>query len=274
MSSQSRASPGFCFITSRSSSSGIAHLNLLASLLEYVAEVLLALEVAETLAADDALRPFLCDNVVELVHVQRTAALVDEGADAVFESFALFLVLQSVMVMVVAMSFLVVNVVVMVMMLVVVIVVVMMMVVVFFLLFLAFDALNPSCGCGNLLEVEFVGVEQLVKIDVAIVACDDVGVRLKLAQYSLYAGKLFGSDLRSLVEENLVAELHLLYDEAGEVFLTDVVLCEVVASGKLVLEAQSVNDGDDGVEFGNAFSGEVGIDAVRLEPARRCRLLR
>ena len=86
-------------------------------------------------------------------------------------------------------------------------------------------------------------------------------MRLQLAQYSLYAGKLFGSDLRSLVEENLVAELHLLYDEAGEVFLTDVVLCEVVASGKLVLEAQCVNDGDDGVEFGNAFSGEVGIDA-------------
>ena len=208
--------------------SGIAHLNLLASLLEYVAEVLLALEVAETLAADDALRPFLCDNVVELVHVQRTAALVDEGADAVFESFALFLVLQPVMVMVVAMSFLVVMLlVVMVMMLLLVLIIVVMVVVmllgrVFFLLFLAFDALNPSCGCSNLLEIEFVGVEQLVKIDVAIVACDDVGVRLKLAQYSLYAGKLFGSDLRSLVEENLVAELHLLYDEAGEVFLTDV----------------------------------------------------
>ena len=118
--------------------SGIAHLNLLASLLEYVAEVLLALEVAETLTADDALRPFLCDNVVELVHVQRTAALVDEGADAVFESFALFLVLQSVM-MVMAMSFLVV------MLLVVIVVVMVMMVVMLFLLFLAFDALNPSC---------------------------------------------------------------------------------------------------------------------------------
>ena len=80
------------------------------------------------------------------------------------------------MVMVVAMSFLVA------MLLVVIVVVMVMMVVMFFLLlFLAFDALNPSCGCGNLLEVEFVGIEQLVKIDVAIVACDDVGVRLQLA---------------------------------------------------------------------------------------------
>ncbi len=65
---------------------------------------------------------------------------------------------------------------------------------------------------------------------------------------------------RSLVEQNLRAELHLLYYETGEVVVAYFVACKVVATGKLIAQTQCIHHGDDAVEACRPLFGEVRVE--------------
>ena len=82
--------------------------------------------------------------------------------------------------------------------------------------------LYPSCRHRHLVEVEQVGVDDFVKVYVAVVAFQNLGLRLQGTHDLLDMGKLFGGDLGGLVDEDDVAELYLLDDEVLKVFLVDV----------------------------------------------------
>lgn len=69
----------------------ISQTNLLASLLEYIADVRFILKPADTLAADDFLRPFAADEIIKEVQVESFSALIDERLYSVFQSFATLL---------------------------------------------------------------------------------------------------------------------------------------------------------------------------------------
>ena len=129
-----------------------------------------------------------------------------------------------------------------------VVVVVVMVVIALF----ALHGLNPSGGGGHLVEVERVGVDDLAELHVAIVALVDGRLRLYLADDGLQVCHLVGRNHVGLVEQDDVAKLNLLDNQAGEVFLV-VISLEVVAQSKLVAHAQGVDHGHDGVEARHAI---------------------
>ena len=128
--------------------------NLLSCLFEEIAFVILVTEVADTLGANHILWPLLCDEMVETVDVQRSAAIVHEGSDAVFFGLALLIVMMMVVMVFVLVMLVFVVVMVLVLLLVVVAAVVLLLVV--FNVF--FDGADPGGGSGDLLEVEEAGV--------------------------------------------------------------------------------------------------------------------
>ena len=150
------------------------HLNLLSGLLKDIAGVLFATEIADALGANDAAGPVACHKVVEAGEVHGAAAVIDKGADAIFQHLALAVV------MVVAVAMLVVAVVAVVM----VMVVVMMFMFVFIaiLIFLSVVVLylaDPGSRGGHALEIEHPGVDDFLQGHVAEVAGDDFCVGLQ-----------------------------------------------------------------------------------------------
>ena len=78
---------------------GIADADLFAGLFKDVAGILFVVEVADSLGADDAFRPFAGYEFVEESEVKRTATVVDIGADAIFLSLTLIMMMVVVMLM-------------------------------------------------------------------------------------------------------------------------------------------------------------------------------
>jgi hypothetical protein len=78
---------------------GIADADLFAGLFKDVAGILFVVEVADSLGADDAFRPFAGYEFVEESEVKGTATVIDVGSDAVFLGFTLIMVMVVVMVM-------------------------------------------------------------------------------------------------------------------------------------------------------------------------------
>ena len=68
---------------------GIAQRYLAACLFEDIADVLLALEITDTLGTDNALRPLAGYKLVEQTEIQRTTGIINKSADAVFFGLAL-----------------------------------------------------------------------------------------------------------------------------------------------------------------------------------------
>lgn len=104
-----------------------------------------------------------------------------------------------------------------------------MMLVFFFVLLhfveMLFNLLHPCRGCGECVEVKGVCVEQHVKVNIAVVAVDDLRLWLQCVEYFAYASKLLRCHLTCLVKQDDVAELNLLYDEVLDVLFGDVLLC-------------------------------------------------
>ena len=147
------------------------HLNLLSGLLKDIAGVLLAAEIADALGANDAAGPVACHKVVEAGEVHGAAAVIDKGADAIFQRLALAVV------MVVAVAMLVVAVVAVVM-----VMVVMMFVLVLIAIFLSVIVLylaDPGSRGGHALEIEHPSVDDFLQGHVAEVAGDDFCVGLQ-----------------------------------------------------------------------------------------------
>ena len=286
---------------------GGLELELTACLLEEVGHVGVVAEVAETLGADDAARPLLRYEIVELVHVEGRAAAIDEGSDAVFLNLAalmlmmmvvmmpsdflvvtvmvfilvmvfvivmvmsmfvlvvVFVIVMMVLMLVVVMVFVIVVMMVSVLIIVVVVVIVVMVsvfvIVVAFLMVMlglagvllgGLDALDPAGGGRHLVVVEQTGVQQLVELDVSVVALDDFGLRLKLADDGLYAFEFLRRHFRRLVEEDCVAELNLLNYKIFDVFLVDVLHHEGVAAVELALHSHRIDHRHDVVEPADA----------------------
>ena len=105
---------------------GIADADLLACLFKDVADILFVVEVADSLGADDAFRPFAGYEFVEESEVKGTATVIDVGSDAVFLSLAL-IVMMVVVMLVTMMVFVLIMVFIVVMMIFIMVVMVMML---------------------------------------------------------------------------------------------------------------------------------------------------
>ena len=146
------------------------HLNLLSGLLKDIAGVLLAAEIADALGANDAAGPVACHKVVEAGEVHGAAAVIDKGADAIFQRLALAVV------MVVAVAMLVVAVVAVVMVMVVMFVFVLIAI---FLSVIVLYLADPGSRGGHALEIEHPSVDDFLQRHVAEVAGDDFCVGLQ-----------------------------------------------------------------------------------------------
>ena len=228
---------------------GITDADLLTSLFEDVADIAFVLEVADTLGADDALGPFASHELVEESQIEGTATIVDIGANAVFLSLALIVVMVVVMVLVAMMVFVLMMmfvVVVMVMMLMLVVVIVIIFIIIFVVVLL--DLLNPCGGSRYSVEVEHVGIQDLIELYVAVVAVDNLGLGLKGSYDFSDAPQFLRAHFGGLVQEHDVAEFNLLDDEVLNILLVDVLAGEVETAAELVSHAEGINDGHDAVE--------------------------
>ena len=125
---------------------------------------------------------------------------------------------------------------------------VLIVVVIIIVVVVTFYLLNPGGRGGHLLEVELLGVDQLLHRDVAVVALYDVGLGLDGTDNAAHLGQLLPGHLGGLVQQDGVAELYLLDDQVLDVLLVDVLAQQVVAALELVAHTQGVDDGDDAVE--------------------------
>ena len=141
---------------------------MFACLLENVADVGLILEPADALGADDALGPFAGHELVEESDVEGTAGIVNIGPDTVFLSFTFVMVVMMVVMSMLVFMFM--------FMLMLVFIIVVVIIIVFVM---ALHFLNPGGGGGYFIEVEQVGIDNLVEVYVAIVGVDNLGLGLQ-----------------------------------------------------------------------------------------------
>ena len=141
-------------------STRIAQLHLLASLLEDVTHLFFTLEPADSLHTDDIARQLASHKLIETSQVERCPSKIDKSADAIFLNLTTFVV----MVMMVVMTLLV------------VVVMVIVMVIIFIM---AFHLLDPCRRGGYLVKIEHTGIQNLVEVDVAVVALNDLRLGLE-----------------------------------------------------------------------------------------------
>ena len=123
-------------------------------------------------------------------------------------------------------------------------------------------------------------VQNLIQVDLAIIALDNLSLRLKRTNYLLYLSELRRTHLRRLVKKNDVTELYLLDDEALQVLLTYLVTHERISALELVAHTQRIHHGHYAVESRDAVLYELhahGRDAAdglgdRLRLANAARL--
>ena len=149
------------------------------------------------------------------------------------------------------MFLMVIIVIVVVMVMVMVIVVVIVVVIMLWSAFL--DLLNPGGRGGDRFVVKGTGVDDAVKIDVGIVAADNLCPGLQGTNDGLYTSQFVGCHLGGFVEEYLVAEFNLLYEQVLDVVLLKVFLFQVIATAKLALHPHGIDHGDNAIEARNAL---------------------
>ena len=225
---------------------GIADADLLTSLFKDVAGIFFVVEVADSFGADDALGPFAGHKLVEESEVKGTATVIDVGSDAIFLSLTFIVVMVVVMLMSMMMLMMVFIVVMMVMMLMLIVVVIIIVLIVLVVMFLYL--LNPGGRCGNLVEVEHIGIQYLIEFYVTIVAVDDLGLGLEGADNLSDASQFLRAYLGSLVQQHDVAEFNLLDDEVLDILLVDVLTSQVKSAAEFVSHAEGIDDGHDTVE--------------------------
>ena len=161
-----------------------------------------------------------------------------------------------VVMMVVVMFFFVVVIIVMmvvVMFFLVVIIVVMMVVVMFFffvviIFMVMFYLVNPRSRRGYGIKVKTVGVHQFIQIHVTIVACDNLCLGLQCMDDLLDLLQLLCRHLRSLVEQDGVAEFYLLDNQVFNVFLTNILAGQRLTAAKLIAHTQCIDHGNNAVK--------------------------
>ncbi len=101
-------------------------------------------------------------------------------------------------------------------------------------------------------------VENLVKINLTVVALNDLRLWLEGADNALDMFCIVFRDFGYLVEKDDVAELNLLYYEALKVFLANLLGCQFVARLELAFKTQGIDHSDYAVENRHAVAGEIG----------------
>ena len=227
----------------------VADADLFASLFEDVAGILFVVEIADAFGTDDALGPFAGYEFVEESEVKGTTAIVDVGSDAVFLSLTLIVVMVVMMMLMPMMVFMfMLIVVVMVMMLMLIVVIIIIVIIVLVFVVMLFNLLNPGGGCGNLVEVEHIGIQYLIEFHVTIVAVDNLGLGLEGTDNLSDAAQFLWADLGGLVQQHDVAEFNLLDDEVLDILLVDVLTSQVKSAAEFVSHAEGIDDGHDTVE--------------------------
>ena len=108
---------------------------------------------------------------------------------------------------------------------------------------------DPGGGGGYLLEVELLGMDELLEGHITIVALDDVGLGLDGADNLANLCQLLARHLGSLVQQDGVAELNLLDDQILNILLVDVGAQQVVAALELVAHTQGIDHRNHAVEL-------------------------
>ncbi len=193
---------------------------------------------------------------VELIDIEATATIVHKRLYAILLGFAFAVV---VLVAVVAMMVVPFVIVMLVMIMIVAMFVIVMMMMSTGLGFLLvggrfFYFVHPGCRRGYIFKVKKACIEQLGKIDVAIVALDDTRFGLDGADDGPYAAGLLGAYLRYLIEQDDVAEFDLFDDKTFDILLVDFLACESLAAAKLALHPQGIHHSDDTVERRHAVA--------------------
>lgn len=219
----------------------VADADLLTSLFKDVAGIFFVVEVADSFGADDALGPFAGHKLVEESEVKGTTTVIDVGSDAIFLSLT-FIVVMVVVMLMSMMVFMMVFIVVMMVMMFMLIIVVLVFVV------MLLDLLNPGGRCGNLVEVEHIGIQYLIELYVAIVAVDDLGLGLEGVDDLSDTSQLLWADLCGFVQQHDVAKLNLLNDEVLDIFLVNVLARQIQSAAKLIPHAEGIDDSHDAVE--------------------------
>ena len=108
---------------------------------------------------------------------------------------------------------------------------------------------SPSTRFGNLVEVELLRVENVLHVDLAVVRLDHLGGRLQSLHDGLHVFQVVLVESIDLVQNNRVAEFNLLDEQVCDIFFFEVFVEELFATGKLVSEAEHVNDCYDVVQM-------------------------
>ena len=146
------------------------------------------------------------------------------------------------MVVMMVMVLVVVIIVIIVVMVVVMVLVVVIIVIIIFLYItvMILNFLNPGSRSSHFIEVEHVGIQQSVKFYVAVVTLYDLGLRLNGTDNLTDSSQFMRRYLRSLVQQDDVAELNLLDNKILNIILLEVGAKEVAAVAKLIAHAQCV----------------------------------
>ena len=110
------------------------------------------------------------------------------------------------------------------------------------------EFLGPGGGTADLFEVELLGVEDILHLDLAVVRLDHLGFGLQRAYHRLHVLEVVLADGIDLVHDDGVAELDLLDKEVCDVLFFEVVRKELLAACEFVGEAGHVHHGNDVVE--------------------------
>ena len=133
-------------------------------------------------------------------------------------------------------------------MMVVVMFILIVIIVVVIIFMVMFYLVNPRSRRGYGIKVKTVGVHQFIQIHVTIVARDNLCLGLQCTDDLLDLLQLFCRHLRSLVEQDGVAEFYLLNNQVFNVFLTNILAGQCLTAAKLIAHTQCIDHGNNAVK--------------------------
>ena len=198
----------------REPETGLCQLLLHTGLLEEIGHVGIMFEIDHSFGTDNVRWPVSVDKEIEFVHIEATPPVVDKGLYTIFFGLSLAVIVVVMMVAVV-------------MMLLVVMMSVMLVMMptgfgFFFVGRRTLDFMYPGGRCSHVLEIKQACTDELLQVNVAIIAFDDTRTGLQSPYYRTDTAGLLGRNFRYLVEQDDVAELYLLDDEVFDILVVDI----------------------------------------------------
>ena len=234
----------FVFWHSGIPESRIFQLHLTTCLFEKIAGVTLRLEITDTLATDDILRPQTGHEMIKASQIHRCAALPYKSADAIFLRLTFIMMVMMVMVVFVPLVFMF-----MLMFMLIKVMVIVIVVIIVIVIMMTLESLYPSGRGGHLLKIEETRIKEVIEIHIAVIAFYDAGVRLQILYDSTDATKLLFGHIAGLIEKYQVTELYLLNHEVFNILLVNRGFQQVVAAVEFILHTQGIYNCGNAVEL-------------------------